>query len=131
MLSVPPSLNAIVSAAGKNTPVFESPVGDMAGEVAVPVPLVIKVVATRVGIVPVVIVAAVEVVVPAVRVVMVAAVDVVVPNVPVSIVPVVILAVGRVWAKLATVMRFRALESEASPISTVSLEAITVSAVRS
>ena len=113
----------------------------MAGAAAVPAPLVIRVVATKVGIVPVVMVAAVEVVVPAVSVgitpvvmvpvVMVAAVEVVVPNVPVSIVPVVILAVGRVWAKLATVMRFKALESEASPIKSVSLVAVMVSAVRS
>ena len=179
--SVPPSLNAIVSAAGKKMPVLVSPVGTMAGEAAVPVPLVIRVVEVRVGmtpvvivpvvelsvvivpevkvaavpvvvpavkvgmvavvivpvvIVPVVIVAAVEVVVPAVSVVMVpvvnvAAVPVVVPSVAVSIVPVVTLAVGRVWAKLATVMRFRLLESEASPIKSVSLVAVMVSAVRS
>jgi len=58
-------------------PVLVSPVGTMAGAAAVPVPVVMRVVATRVGIVPVVIVAAV---------------DVVVPNVPVSIVPVVIVA---------------------------------------
>ena len=127
---------AAVSAAGKKTPVLVSPVGTMAGAAAVPVPLVMRVVATKVGIVPVVIVAAVEVVVPAVKVVMVpvvtlSAVDVVVPNVPVSIVPVVILAVGRVCAKLATVMRFRALESDESPIKSVSLAAVDVSAVRS
>ena len=77
MLSVPPSLNAIVSAAGKKRPVLVSPVGLMAGVEAEPVPDVIDVVETRVGMVPVV---------------MVAAVEVVVPKVPVAIVPVVMLA---------------------------------------
>jgi len=43
-----------VSAAGKKMPVLVSPVGTIAGAAAVPVPVVIRVVATRVGIVPVV-----------------------------------------------------------------------------
>ena len=95
--SVPCVAMAAVSAAGKKMPVLVSPVGTMAGEDAVPAPLVIRVVATSVGIVPVVIVAAVDVVVPKVPVgivpvVIVAAVDVVVPKVPVGIVPVVIVA---------------------------------------
>jgi hypothetical protein len=91
-----------VSASGKKIPVLVSPVGEIAGAAAVPVPLVILVMDVRVGIVPVVIVAAVDVVVPNVPVgitpvvivpaVIVAAVDVVVPNVPVAIVPAVIVA---------------------------------------
>jgi hypothetical protein len=139
--SAPPSANATVSAAGKKMPVLVSPVGEIAGAAAVPVPLVILVMDVRVGITPVVIVPVVLLsvaTVPVVElrfvivpVVIVAAVDVVVPNVPVSIVPVVTLAVGKVWAKLATVMRFRLFESEASPIKSVSLVAVIVSAVRS
>ena len=95
------------------------------------VPRNVEVVADRFVIVPFVTTSFVEVVVPVVRVgivpvVIVAAVDVVVPNVPVSIVPVVTLAVGKVWAKLATVIRFRLFESEASPIKSVSFVAVTV-----
>ena len=138
----------------------------MAGEAAVPVPVVIKVVLVRVGITPVVIVPVVlfrvgitpVVIVPVVLfrvvivpLVIVAAVEVVVPNVAVDevrvgitpvvivpvvllrvvIVPLVIVAVGNVPAKLATVIRFKLLLSEASPTSRVSLTSIVVSAVRS
>jgi hypothetical protein len=125
-----------VSAAGKKIPVLVSPVGEMAGAAAVPVPLVIFVMDVRVGMVAVVLFSVATVPVVELRfvivpVVIVAAVDVVVPNVPVSIVPVVILAVGRVWAKFATVMRLSVFESEASPKRRVSLVAVTVSAVRS
>ena len=56
-LSEPPSAKAIVSDAGKNKPVFKSPIGAIAGFDEVPVPVVIKVVDMRLGIVPVVIVA--------------------------------------------------------------------------
>lgn len=166
--SVPLVETAMLSAAGKNNPLFVSPVGTMAGAAAVPVPLVMRVVDTRVGIVPVVIVAAVEVVVPAVSVgirpvvivpfvkfaavpvvvpmvrfgitpvvnvpeVNVAAVPMLVPSVTVAIVPLVelMLPVISAFIKLSTVMRFRLLESEASPINTVSLDAITVSDVLS
>ena len=57
--SVPFVLAAIVPAAGKKMPVLVSPVGTMAGAAAVPVPVVTSVVATRVGMVPVVQAAAV------------------------------------------------------------------------
>ena len=102
--SAPPSLNAIVSAAGKNKPVLVSPVGMIAGAAAVPVPVVMRVVATRVGIVPVVLLSVAIVPVVLLRVaivplVIVAAVEVVVPAVrlgitPVVIVPVVIVALA-------------------------------------
>ena len=151
----------MVSAAGKNTPVLLSPVGTIAGEAAVPVPVVIKVVEVRVGITPVVIVPVVlfnVAIVPVVLaklvivpLVIVAAVDVVVPNVAVDevrvgitpvvivpvvllrvvIVPLVIVAVGNVPAKLATVIRFKLLESEKSPNKSVSSAAMADSDVRS
>ena len=99
-------------------PVLVSPVGEMAGAAAVPVPLVILVIDVRVGITPVVIVPVVLLRVVIVPLVIVAAVEVVVPNV----------AADR---KLATVIRFKLLLSEASPISRLSLTAMAVSAVRS
>jgi hypothetical protein len=118
-------------------PVLVSPVGEIAGAAAVPVPLVILVMDVRVGIVPVVLlsVATVPVVelrfvivpvvllsvatVPVVElrfvivpVVIVAAVDVVVPNVPVAIVPVAI--VPAVIAALVAFMFVYVLKVSAS-----------------
>ena len=118
--------------------------------------VIVPVVLFRVEIVPVVLLSVAIVPVVLARLVIVAAVEVVVPNVavdevrfgitPVAIVPVVLLrvaivpvvlfkvvivAVGNVPVKLATVMRFKLLESEKSPNKSVSSAAMVVSAVRS
>jgi hypothetical protein len=127
-----------VLAVGKKMPVSVSPVGEMAGAAAVPVPLVILVMEVRVGMVAVVPFSVAIVPVVLLSVATVPAVEtrfVIVPVVlfRVAIVPAVVLIVpvSSAFITLATVIRFRLFESEASPTSNVSLVAITVSAVRS
>lgn len=142
VLVVVPTVRAVVIVPEVNTP-----------EVPVVVPIV-ALLDAKVGIVPVVIVAAVDVVVPnvptpivpvvatrfvivplvllnvaVVPLVTICAVEVVVPVVRLSTVPDVL--TSGAFRKLATVICFRLLESEASPISNVSFVAIMLSTVRS